>query len=58
MDSEAFQSDLDGWIEKLYSCKPLTEHEIKLLCEKVGKLILTGGFDHNHLYLNVRHEMC
>jgi hypothetical protein len=28
-------SDLDVWIEKLYACKPLTETEIKILCEKV-----------------------
>jgi hypothetical protein len=28
-------NDLDAWIEKLYSCKPLTENEVKLLCEKV-----------------------
>lgn len=27
-------SDLDAWIEKLYACKPLTENEIKILCEK------------------------
>lgn len=29
-------NDLDAWIEKLYSCKPLTENEVKLLCEKVS----------------------
>lgn len=29
--------DLDKWIEKLTNCKPLTENEIKLLCEMVGK---------------------
>lgn len=28
-------NDLDAWIEKLYSCKPLTENEVKMLCEKV-----------------------
>jgi hypothetical protein len=28
-------NDLDAWIEKLYSCKALTELEIKQLCEKV-----------------------
>jgi hypothetical protein len=29
-------TDLDKWIEKLSDCKPLTETEIKLLCEQVG----------------------
>lgn len=29
------QNNLDAWIEKLFTCKPLTEHEIKLLCTQV-----------------------
>jgi hypothetical protein len=28
-------NEVDGWIEKLYNCKPLSEQEIKRLCEKV-----------------------
>lgn len=28
--------DLDRWIEKLNDCKPLTEGEVKHLCEMVG----------------------
>ncbi len=28
--------DLDKWIEKLTNCKPLTENEIKQLCEMVS----------------------
>jgi len=27
--------EIDGWIEKLYNCKPLSEQEIRRLCEKV-----------------------
>lgn len=27
--------EIDGWIEKLYACKPLSEQEIRRLCEKV-----------------------
>lgn len=29
-------NDLDRWIEKLNDCKPLTETEVKLLCELVS----------------------
>jgi hypothetical protein len=28
-------NDLDKWIEKLNECKPLTELEVKYLCEQV-----------------------
>ena len=31
----AFVNDVDAWIERLYTCKPLSEAEVKLLCEKV-----------------------
>ena len=31
-------NDLEAWIEKLYACKPLTEHEVKLLCEKAREI--------------------
>lgn len=27
--------DLDKWIERLYDCKPLSEAEVKSLCEQV-----------------------
>jgi len=27
--------ELDAWIDRLYACKPLTEIELRLLCEKV-----------------------
>ena len=29
-------SDVDAWIEKLLECNPLTENEVKLLCDKVS----------------------
>ncbi len=29
-------SNIDKWIETLLDCKPLSEHEVKLLCEKVN----------------------
>ena len=39
-------SDLNVWIEKLFAFKYLTEHEIKLLCEKVRLLcrLFASGF--------------
>lgn len=37
---ESSYSDLDGWIEKLYQCKPLTENEVKLLCEKAKEILI------------------
>lgn len=27
--------DIDKWIERLYDCKPLSEAEVKSLCEQV-----------------------
>lgn len=35
-DPSSSVADLDAWIEKLYSCKSLTEQEVKSLCEKVS----------------------
>ena len=29
-------NDVDKWIERLYDCKPLTEVEVKSLCEQVN----------------------
>lgn len=34
MEASSF-SNLDAWLAKLYDCKPLTEAEVKQLCEKV-----------------------
>ena len=34
MDSSTV-SNLDAWLAKLYDCKPLSESEVKQLCEKV-----------------------
>lgn len=34
--SEESFHDLDRWIEKLNDCKPLTENEVKQLCEMVS----------------------
>ncbi len=31
--------DLDQWIEQLYECKQLTENQVKILCDKVNRLI-------------------
>ncbi len=28
-------NNLEAWLEKLYDCRPLTEGEVKQLCEKV-----------------------
>jgi serine/threonine-protein phosphatase 2A catalytic subunit len=36
----ASSSDLDKWIEKLSDCKPLTEVEVKSLCEQVWRLLV------------------
>jgi hypothetical protein len=33
-------NDVDAWIERLYSCKPLSEAEVKSLCEKVRHKML------------------
>lgn len=34
-------SNLDTWLAKLYECKPLTESEVKQLCEKVSPPFMT-----------------
>ena len=36
---EAAVGCLDGWIEKLFECKPLTEVEVRQLCDKVGRYV-------------------
>eukprot|EP01031_Cornospumella_fuschlensis_P044056 gene44056-53862_t len=37
---ESSVNDLDRWIEKLNDCKPLTETEVKLLCELAKEVLL------------------
>lgn len=29
------EHEIDGWIEQLSQCKPLTEADVKKLCDKV-----------------------
>jgi serine/threonine-protein phosphatase 2A catalytic subunit len=38
---ETFYTELDCWLEKLYSCKPLSEYEVKLLCDKTKEIFAT-----------------
>lgn len=35
IDDRAAAKELDQWIEQLMDCKPLTEAQVKTLCEKV-----------------------
>lgn len=44
MENRSFFKDLDGWIEQLKQCKPLEEGQVKLLCEKVGRLFVSRRF--------------
>ena len=37
MEDKTTLKDLDSWIEQLNECKQLTESQVKILCEKVGK---------------------
>jgi serine/threonine-protein phosphatase 2A catalytic subunit len=32
--------DLEIWIEKLYGCRPLTENEIRVLCDKAREIFV------------------
>jgi hypothetical protein len=41
--SSCSSTDLDRWIEKLTDCKPLTEVEIKLLCEQVSVVVVISA---------------
>ena len=36
----AATNSLDSWIEKLYLCKPLTEAEVKSLCEQAKEVLM------------------
>jgi hypothetical protein len=35
LTEEAAIGTVEAWIEKLFECKPLTEGEVKQLCDKV-----------------------
>lgn len=35
--------DVDGWIAQLMQCKPLSENEVKKLCDKVGYCCFSWG---------------
>jgi hypothetical protein len=41
--SDEHLHDLDRWIEKLNNCKPLTENEVKSLCEMVIYICSVGS---------------
>ena len=57
-------SDLNVWIEKLFAFKYLTEHEIKLLCEKVrscGRSFLLSALQAKEVFIeesNVQPVRC
>ena len=38
-DTSSFK-DLEAFIDKLYECKPLTEAEVKFLCEKAKDILI------------------
>uniref|UniRef100_A0AC35FXT8 Serine/threonine-protein phosphatase n=1 Tax=Panagrolaimus sp. PS1159 TaxID=55785 RepID=A0AC35FXT8_9BILA len=38
MDRE-FSKEVDDWIEQLYECKQLSEHQVKLLCDKAREIL-------------------
>lgn len=33
----SFNDEVDGWISQLMQCKPLSEAEVKKLCDKVSE---------------------
>jgi len=37
--------EVDGWIAQLMQCKPLSETEVKKLCDKVGQATLDSHLD-------------
>ena len=49
MEDKTTLKDLDSWIEQLNECKQLTESQVKILCEKVGKIL------HQHF---IRENLC
>uniref|UniRef100_A0A914PP91 protein-serine/threonine phosphatase n=1 Tax=Panagrolaimus davidi TaxID=227884 RepID=A0A914PP91_9BILA len=34
-----FSKEVDEWIENLYECKQLSEHQVKLLCDKAREIL-------------------
>eukprot|EP01117_Protostelium_nocturnum_P001685 TRINITY_DN1206_c1_g3_i1.p1 TRINITY_DN1206_c1_g3~~TRINITY_DN1206_c1_g3_i1.p1 ORF type:complete len:317 (-),score=93.40 TRINITY_DN1206_c1_g3_i1:107-1057(-) len=39
-ESASSQSDVDAWIAQLMECKPLSEAEVKLLCDKAKEILV------------------
>ena len=39
----SLNDDVDGWVAQLMQCKPLSEGEVKKLCEKVSHYSLCIG---------------
>ena len=39
----SLNDDVDGWVAQLMQCKPLSEGEVKKLCEKVSYFIIYNG---------------
>jgi len=39
----SLNDDVDGWVAQLMQCKPLSEGEVKKLCEKVSLFTLYKG---------------
>lgn len=44
MDDRAAAKELDQWIDQLMDCKPLTEAQVKTLCDKVCVQLVAGPF--------------
>ena len=36
----ATMKDIDGWIEKLYRCEPISEVQVLQLCEKAKEVLI------------------
>ena len=43
VDDRAAAKELDQWIDQLMDCKPLTEAQVKTLCDKVGDCFFLYG---------------
>jgi len=39
----SLNDDVDGWVAQLMQCKPLSEGEVKKLCEKVSFFFFSSG---------------
>jgi len=46
-------NDVNVWIEQLYKCKPLSEQEIKRLCEKVRAFLTSYTVLYYSLCINI-----